>query len=221
MVDKKTKKAVVSLAQGNGTVLSINDLETIVKLSKKYEVDAIKLSKSGKVTFLGAEPEMMQQLQLECGITSQHLDRNNKIAGIHACPGKKHCTFGVAETTNLAQKLEQISFEKPLPAKVKVGISGCRRCCSQSWIRDIGLIAEPKGWKFIFGGNGAGNPRIGDIIAKEMVEEQIFEAVMKALHLYRLHAKPAMRTARFMTAANLEKLCAAVSVDNNHAKMDK
>ncbi len=49
-------------------------------------------------------------------------------------------------------EIEEFFSEFELPAKVKIGVSGCPLCCGESFVRDIGMFAKKKGWTFIVGG---------------------------------------------------------------------
>ena len=98
----------------------------------------------------------------------------------------------------VVDRLNAIALPGKLPAKVKVSVAGCKMCCTAPFIRDIGLIAERKGWKLIFGGNGGSRPRIGDVIAEGLSDEQAIELILRCLIVYVENAKPKMRTARFM-----------------------
>lgn len=50
----------------------------------------------------------------------------------------------------------------------------------------------------VFGGNGGGNPRLGDIIAEALTDDQVVDLVQKCLTVYQQNAKYKSRTARFM-----------------------
>ncbi|MDD3857824.1 MAG: hypothetical protein PHP43_07225 [Methanoculleus sp.] len=50
----------------------------------------------------------------------------------------------------------------------------------------------------MFGGNSAGRPRIGDLVARDLPEEQALDLVRRLLEYYRKNAKPGERTARFI-----------------------
>ncbi|MGW8161567.1 MAG: nitrite reductase, partial [Desulfobulbales bacterium] len=89
---------------------------------------------------------------------------------------------------------------------IKIGVSGCRMCCCESWIRDVGLISQKNGWKLIFGGNGAGKPRIGDVVAEDLNEEEVVALVEKCLTFYIRKAKFKTRSARFMERIGIEEL---------------
>jgi NAD(P)H-nitrite reductase large subunit len=92
------------------------------------------------------------------------------------------------------------------PAKLKIGISGCPRCCGESHTRDIGIMGTNRGWTVIFGGNSGTRPRIGDIIAGHLSKEEALDLVQRVLEYYRSHAKPNERTARFMERTGIDTL---------------
>ena len=77
-------------------------------------------------------------------------------------------------------------------------------------MRDVGLAAEKKGWRFTFGGNAAGRPRIGDLVADGLSDEEALNLVKKTLNYYLKTAKIKTRSARFMERIGIEKLKKAV-----------
>lgn len=210
MQKEKIEKTFLVLPQFHAGMLSINDLEAITKLSKKYKVPKIKITSAQRIAFLGMKQEDVDALKHELEISDTPLHKQNKVHYVQACPGSSWCKFGVAETFSLAKKIQDINLTTPLPAKVKVGISGCRMCCCESWVRDVGLIAEKKGWKVTFGGNGAGNPRIGDVITDGLSEEEACTLIARTLDYYSKNSKLKTRTARFMTNVTIEEIRQAV-----------
>jgi len=106
----------------------------------------------------------------------------------------------------MGEKLEKAFGDLPLPAKTKVGISGCPLNCCESYVRDIGLFGKKKGWTLVFGGNGGGCPRIGEIIAENLSDDEAIELIGKCLDFYGKNARRLERTARFMTRTKIEKL---------------
>ncbi len=98
-----------------------------------------------------------------------------------------------------------------LPAKTKVGISGCPMNCCESFIRDVGVFGKKNGWTLVFGGNGGGLPRIGDIIAEDLSDEQVIDLAGRCLDFYREGARKKERSARFMERTTLERFKTAVA----------
>ncbi|HFQ88581.1 MAG TPA: nitrite reductase, partial [Desulfobulbus sp.] len=113
---------------------------------------------------------------------------------------------GTRDTLAVARAIGELVLEGPLPYKVKVGISGCRMCCCESWMRDVGLAAEKKGWRFTFGGNAAGRPRIGDLVAEGLNDDEAVALIERTLNFYLKTAKYKTRSARFMERFSIEEL---------------
>ncbi len=191
-------------------MLTLKDLERITDLVRRYEVPVVKITGTQGLYFQGLAPEkhaeMMQELELPAGL----VHTRNRARSVQACPGKNWCKYGTRETEHMARAIAEMELDGPLPCKVKVGISGCRMCCCESWMRDVGLAAEKNGWRFSFGGNAAGRPRIGDLVADGLDDEEALKLVKKTLNYYLKTAKFKIRSARFMERIGIEELKKAV-----------
>jgi NAD(P)H-nitrite reductase large subunit len=194
----------------NAGMLTLKDLERITDLVRRYEVPMVKVTGAQRLYFQGLAPEkrteMMQELKIPAGLPHTP----NRARSVQACPGKSRCKYGTRETEHMARAIVEMELDGPLPCKVKVGISGCRMCCCESWMRDVGLAAEKKGWRFTFGGNAAGRPRIGDLVADGLDDEEALKLVKKTLNYYLKTAKFKTRSARFMERIGIEELKKAV-----------
>ncbi len=82
--------------------------------------------------------------------------------------------------------------------------------CCESYIRDVGIFGKKTGWTLVFGGNGGGLPRIGDVVARGLDAEQVIELAGRCLTYYAAHARKLERTARFMERTPIEELREAV-----------
>lgn len=139
----------------------------------------------------------MAELQKELKTHIRETAKNG-VTYVQACPGSKWCKFGIRDSLSLGRKLEKISMDKPFKAKVKVGVAGCRMCCTEPYIRDVGIFASKKGWTLVFGGNGGNNARIGDIVKTGLNDEEVLALAQKCLKVYQEEANPHSRSARFM-----------------------
>jgi NAD(P)H-nitrite reductase large subunit len=194
----------------NAGTLTLQDLERITDLVRRYEVPMVKVTGAQRLYFQGLVPEKRTKLMQELEIPAGLLYTQNPTQNVQACPGKTKCKYGTLETENMARGIAEMELDGPLPCKVKVGISGCRMCCCESWMRDVGLAAEKKGWRFTFGGNAAGRPRIGDLVADGLSDEEALKLVKKTLNYYLATAGFKTRTARFMERIGIEELKKAV-----------
>ena len=111
----------------------------------------------------------------------------------------------------MGTRLEKLYAGAELPAKTKMGVSGCPLNCAESFVRDVGLSATKKGWKVIVGGNSGNKPRIGDVIAKNLSDDEAVALVEKVFAHFRAHANPKERMPRFIERVGIEEFAKAVA----------
>jgi NAD(P)H-nitrite reductase large subunit len=125
---------------------------------------------------------------------------------VQTCLGTDVCTYGVQDSTALGLELEKKYHGITFPAKLKFGVSGCLRCCGESYVRDIGLVGTTNGWTVIFGGNSGRRPSIGTVVAEGLSRDDALDLVHRLLEYYQNNAEPKERTARFLERIGLERL---------------
>jgi NAD(P)H-nitrite reductase large subunit len=116
------------------------------------------------------------------------------------------CRYGNQDAIALARALEERYRDQTFPAKVKIGVSGCQRCCGESQIRDLGIMGTNRGWTIFFGGNAGRKARIGDLVAGDLTTEEAMDCAERLLEYYRRNAQANERTARFMERVGRETL---------------
>jgi NAD(P)H-nitrite reductase large subunit len=206
MTEKNKHKTYAIMPGMNMGMLTPDDLERIAAICRKYDVPAAKVTGAQRLAFLGMAPEQLEELKKELQIPDRPPHTRNRVHYVQACPGSTWCKYGTGNSLAVAEKIEQLELDAPLPYKVKVGVSGCRMCCCESWVRDVGLVSQKNGWKFIFGGNGAGRPRIGDVVAEDLNDSEAVALVEKCLNFYISNAKFKTRSARFMERFGIDAL---------------
>ena len=200
---KKTKTYNVLPGTKMG-LLSTEYLEKLTGVAKKHGIPFFKITSAQRLAIVGHEPETAEQIWQELGQETGP----KKPVGIHyiqACPGIKWCKYGRQDSLAMGEKLEKVFGDLPLPAKTKVGISGCPLNCCESYVRDIGIFGKKNGWTLVFGGNGGGCPRIGDIIAENLNDNEVLELVGKCLDYYSENARKLERTARLMKRSKIDE----------------
>ncbi len=203
-------KTYMTLPGLHAGMLTPEQLERLAKLVTDYGIPGIKITSAQRIALMGMEPERLSALQQDLNLDATLPHSRKRVHYVQACPGKTWCKYGVAETLGIAKKIEQLELDGLLPNKVKIGVSGCRMCCSESWLRDIGLIGERKGWRVIFGGNAAGRPRIGEELASGLGEDEAVELIRKALNFYIREAWGKTRTARMVERIGIDTVRQAV-----------
>jgi NAD(P)H-nitrite reductase large subunit len=180
-------------------------LEKIAELVRRFEVPFLKITGAQRLAIAGHSPETAAAIWQELGLP----EGPKKPAGIHylqACPGKRWCKYGRLDSLELGKKIEETLLAMELPAKTKVGISGCQFNCCESYLRDLGIFATTKGWNVVFGGNGGGAPRIGDLVGEGLSDQEAIALARRCLEFYRERARKMERTGRLMRRTALADL---------------
>ena len=177
-------------------------LENIAQVTRKYAIPMLKITSAQRIAFIGMDSEVADQVWRDLG----EKKGPTKPVGLHyvqACPGMQNCKYGCQDSIALGETIQNRFMDITLPGKTKIGISGCSMNCTESYIRDLGIFGKKKGWTLVFGGNGGGNPRIGDVIAEHLSDDDVIALAQRCLKFYGDNAKKKERTARFMERTEL------------------
>jgi NAD(P)H-nitrite reductase large subunit len=206
--DKETYAIVPRIPMG---VLTPEVLESLAAIARKYSVRIIKITSGQRIALVGLKPEDVDNAWKDLGMEVGPAE-GLCVHYVQACPGTLTCKFGQGDSIGLAAKIENlyVGREDFIPAKTKFGISGCKLNCAESYLRDFGVFAAPDGWTVVAGGNSGGRPRIGNVIAERLNEEQVLELIRKLLDYYAGNAKPRERMPRFVERVGIEELKKAV-----------
>ena len=86
-----------------------------------------------------------------------------------------------------------------IETKLKFGISGCPLACGEGVIRDIGIFGKKStGWTIQIGGNSGLNARLGEVLAKDLDDEQLLQVVTKLMLYYKENMRTKERMYRFV-----------------------
>ena len=204
--DKKTYAVVPRTPMG---MLTPVILENIAGVARKYEIPIIKITSGQRIALVGLKPEIIDDVWKELGMDAAPAVQLC-VHYVQACPGNAVCKFGVRDSLGLGGKLEELFVGMELPAKVKIGISGCPLNCGEGYMRDLGAFGKKSGWTVMFGGNAGGRPRIGDVIAKGIDEKEVIDLAKRCFEYYRNNGKKSERTARFINRIGIEEFKKAV-----------
>ena len=136
-------------------IISPEHLESIIKVVRRYNIPVIKMTSGQRMALVGIKKEDVEKIWNELGMTVGQATAPC-VHYVQACPGTETCRYGKQDSLGLGLKIEEIYQDLNMPAKVKIGVSGCPRSCGESYLRDIGLLGTAKGWRVIFGGNAGG-----------------------------------------------------------------
>jgi len=168
-----------------GGITDTATLRKICDAADKFKVQALKLTSAQRIALVGIKEEDLDaiwaDLQQTPGAAIGLCVRSVKI-----CPGTTFCKRGVMDSVGLGLKMDAIYHAMELPNKMKMGVSGCMLSCSEVWVKDIGVMGTPKGWKVLVGGNSGMRPRIADVLAEEIAtNEEVLAIVEKVVNYYK------------------------------------
>lgn len=185
-------------------------LRTIADVAEKYEAQAIKITGAARVAILGLKEADIDaawnELQLEKGAAVGLCVRS-----VRACPGTTYCRLGKQDALGIGMQLDNQYHSLQLPGKFKMAVSGCHLSCSESWVRDIGLIGHKEGWQLVIGGNVGAEPRIAQELVAGLDDTQILDAVEKTIRCYEAHAKKGERLGKTIHRLGLAPFREAVA----------
>ena len=200
--DKKTYAIVPRTPVG---LVTPDDLERIAAVARKFNVPIIKITSGQRFALVGIERHAVDAVWKELGMD---VGKATELClhYVQACPGTDVCQFGLQDSIGLGKKIEEFFIGMDLPAKVKIGVSGCPFCCGESYVRDIGVFGKKRGWSLVVGGSSARRPRIGDLVRENLSEQEVIPLVKRMLEYYREHAQKRERLAKLVDRIGIEEV---------------
>lgn len=199
--DKQTYAIVPRIPGG---LLQKDHLLSIAKAVEKFDIPIVKITAGQRIALVGLQEEQLHDVYQELGMDPGKATELC-LHYVQSCPGTEVCKFGVQDSLGFGITLEELLAEQKFPAKVKIGVSGCPFSCSENLVRDVGVLGKKNGWTISFGGHSGNRPRIGDIIAANLSDEDAKKLIFTCLDYYRDNAKKRERTARFMERTTLSE----------------
>jgi NAD(P)H-nitrite reductase large subunit len=181
------------------------DLEKVARVARSHKVPMLKVTSGQRIALVGLQPGDVQNVIDELGPLAKP-ETAPCVKFVQACLGTEMCKYGNQDAIGMARAVDERFKDTTFPAKIKIGVSGCPRCCGESHTRDIGIMGTNKGWTILFGGNAGTRPRFADIIARDLSAADALDCAQRLAGYYRDHAKSHERTARFMERVGMETI---------------
>ncbi len=181
------------------------NLENIAAVARKFDIPVIKITSGQRFALVGIKQEDVEPVWRDLGMD---IGKATELClhYVQACPGTAVCKFGTQDSLGLGQKIEEFFIGMDLPAKVKIGVSGCPFCCGESFVRDIGIFGKKTGWNLVVGGCSARRPRVGDLIHEKIPSDEVIPLVKRTLEYYQENAKKKERMAKFIDRIGIENV---------------
>lgn len=128
----------------------------------------------------------------------------NSVKNVEMCPAG-YCKRSKYNTIGTGMKLSRKYQWMEMPCRTKIGVAGCRNACGSVYSKDIGVIADKTGFIVAAGGSGGYNPRMSDIIAKDITESQALSLVDNIFEYYIENAEAGEKLGFFIDRIGIEK----------------
>ncbi len=204
--DKKTYAIVPRIPGG---LINKEHLKALAAVVEKYDIPLVKMTSGHRLALIGMSEEQIIPIYEDLGM-EEGKATELCLHYVQACPGTEVCKFGIQDSLGFGIKVENSLAGIELPAKFKVGVSGCPFCCAENFVRDLGLMGKKKGWTLSFGGNSGRNVRAGDIIAEDLSDEEALALIGKCLVYYAAAGRKRERTSTFMARIGLAEFKEAI-----------
>jgi len=200
--DRVTYAVVPRLAPAG--VLDVATLRRLADVVEKHRIPVVKITSAQRIALVGIKPEEVEPIWEELGMEPAPAV-GPCVHYVQACPGTVACRYGQQDALGLARCLdEKLVWRGELASKFKIGISGCPFNCCDSWLRDFGAFGKSRGWTVVIGGAGGARPRIGDVIAENVSDDEAIGLVERTIDVYKELAKKGERLARTIDRVGIE-----------------
>jgi NAD(P)H-nitrite reductase large subunit len=167
-----------------GGICEPSTLRRIADVAEKYNAKALKLTSAQRIAIVGiAESDIenaWRDLDIPPGSAIGLCVRSVKF-----CPGITFCKRGKQDSVKLGMEFDRRYHGMELPSKFKIGVSGCVNSCAESWIKDLGFIGMPKGWKVVVGGSAGAAPAIAEVLAENLNDDEAINFADRIINYYK------------------------------------
>ncbi|WP_075980658.1 nitrite reductase large subunit NirB [Bacillus massilinigeriensis] len=188
-----------------GGVTTAEDLKKIAEVAEKYNVPLVKMTGGQRIALMGISKENLPNVWRDLGMKSGYA-YGKTLRTVKTCVGSRFCRYGTQDSMDLGIELEKKFERLDTPHKVKMGVSGCPRNCSEAGIKDIGFVGIDGGWEIYVGGNGGVDLRAGDLLATVKTMEEAMEITGAYLQYYRETANYLERTSKWLERVGLDHI---------------
>ena len=185
-----------------GGFVSAETLEKIANVSKKYN-GVLKITSGQRILITNLKeedlPQIWEELGMQPAITAANSVKNVEICPAGFCKRSKYNTIGIG------MKLIKKYSRKDMPCRTKIGVAGCRNSCGSVYAKDVGVIADVTGLMVVAGGSAGFNPRIANIIAKDLDEKQALMLIDSIFEYYKENAELGEKLGFMIDRLGIEK----------------
>ncbi len=195
-----------------GGAASPEELRRIADAAVKYGVPLVKITGGQRIALMGVRKEdltgVWKDLGMRCGYAY-----GKALRTVKTCVGSQFCRYATQDSLSLGIEMEKKFEGLWMPAKVKLGVSGCPRNCAESGIKDFGLAGVSGGWEITIGGCGGIELKGAEALCSVRTKEEAVEVIGAAIQFYREEARYGERTFKWVRRAGMNAIRKAVAED--------
>ena len=177
---QKTFAVTPSLPAG---FIKPDQMRKYAEVAEKYGL-TLKITSGQRIMMIGMKEEQVELVWQDLGMNPA-FSSPTCVRSVKVCPGTTFCKRGRQDSVKLGLKLDEIYRGMEMPHKMKMGISGCPNSCSESIVRDIGIVGHNEGWRVYVGGSAGGKPRIGDLLTEGLNDDEVLALVDLIIQYYK------------------------------------
>lgn len=186
-----------------GGFITPDNLIKIGEIAKKYKA-GLRINSTQNISIMNIKEEDLEsvwkELDMKPVIRSKYVLKNIEFCSSNFCRMSKYPAIG------LSMKITKRLYGIKLPAKTKIGVSGCKNSCISAYSKDIGIIADSKDTFFITVGGITGlNIRESDTLIENINEDDAFKIVQKILDYYNKYGKNKEKLGHLIDRLTIEK----------------
>ena len=198
-----------------GGVVTSDQLRRVADVADRFGVPMIKLTGGQRIDLVGVRKEDLPAVWRELDMPSGHA-YGKSFRTVKTCLGTDFCRYGLGDSTTLGIRIEERFAGLESPGKLKLGVAGCPRNCSEAMVKDIGWVAVDGGrWEMYVGGAAGAHVRRGDLLCTVDDPDIAMLLTGRFIQYYRENARWLERTYGFMERVGVETVRAIVVEDRD------
>jgi NAD(P)H-nitrite reductase large subunit len=188
-------------------------LRRIADVAEKYGAK-LKCTGAQRIAIVGLKEEDVDGAWADLGQTNPGHMTGLCVRSVKACPGTHFCKRARQNSLSMGLELDKRYHGRKLPGKMKMGVSGCGNQCSETCIKDIGLVGGGKGWVILVGGMGGTYAKLAkELSYAEFTNDQALEIVEKLVVFFERMAQPGERLGEVIARLGMSAVRQAVGVN--------
>jgi len=188
-------------------------LEKYAQVARKYG-GTLKLTSAQRIMITGLKAENIDEIWAELDMQPA-MSFANCVRSVKICPGTAFCKRGKQDSVKLGLELDKRYSKKEMPSRMKLGVAGCPNSCSESVIKDIGVIGTDEGWDVFVGGSAGSHPRLADKLITGLGYDDTLRIIDIVVRYYQKHGD-IERVGQFIDRIGFEKFRTDVLAEFNN-----